>query len=97
MRNIKQLLELMLENKNLFYSGLCDWTHNLYYKNIIITSEKDLLLKYIKSNKPSKYSSFSAFFRSKKFSHYYWEKWDIEPRVKLIKNQIKKQVLQPET
>jgi len=57
MRNVKELLELMLENKTLFSSGLCSWAHTLYYYNKITLNEYNLLDRYIASNRPKWYSS----------------------------------------
>ena len=88
MRTIKELLELMLEHQKYFSTGLCYWAESLYWYNNISLNEYLHLLKYIRSNRPSKYSSLSAY----KYRHcgYYWQSGDIKPRIKWIKKHIKK-------
>lgn len=88
MRTTKQLLELMLQNKNLFLNGLCCWAVNLHASCIISNIEYDKLRMYIERNRPSKYSSVDAYIHSN--SVYYWKMNKIEPRIKWIKKQIKK-------
>jgi len=87
MRNVKELLELMLENKTLFSSGLCNWAHNLYYYNKITLNEYNLLDRYIASNRPKWYSSIDAC--KHKDNLYFWEPKNIEPRLKWINKHIK--------
>jgi hypothetical protein len=87
MRNIKQLLEIMLDNQQEFTHGLCSWSGNLRYEHIISHSEFLLLKKYINENRPNKWSSLSAFVNSN--SVFYWEKGDIKPRIEWIKKHIK--------
>jgi hypothetical protein len=87
MRSIKELLELMLKNEQGFFSGLCSWVNYLYSSKIINLEEKLLLIRYIENNRPSKWSSFSAFkYRN---THFYWEWKNIKPRIKWIKKHIK--------
>ena len=87
MRNIKELLELMLENQDLFCIALCDWTRRLHGVRFICQEEKMTLLYYIQKNRPSMWSSIDAF-RYRKRS-YYWEEGNIKPRIKWIKKHIK--------
>ncbi len=87
MRSIKELLEIMLENKSYFFSGLCDLVHDLRYCGDITQEERILLINYIKYNRPSKWSSLSAF--KNRSSGYYWKRKDIKPRIKWIKKHIK--------
>lgn len=88
MRTIKQLLQLMLDNKHLFKYGLCAWSRRIGDKNIISDDEDVLLIRYIEKNRPSKFSSIEAY--KSKDSVFYWEKENITPRIKWIKKHIKK-------
>ncbi len=89
MRNIKELLEVMLNNQQLFKTGLCYWATCLLRNNIHINwNEYCILHSYIKANRPSQYSSFNAF--KTRNSLYYWEYKDIAPRIAWIKKHIKK-------
>jgi hypothetical protein len=88
MRTIKELLQVMLENKDLFFSGLCSWATNLVMRCKITDDEYDELLFYIKNNRPSKYSSLSAFLCQD--SEHYWSFGKISPRIKWIKKHIKR-------
>lgn len=87
MRNIKQLLEIMLDNQQEFSSGLCGWISNLRFENIINHDEFLLLRKYINDNRPNKFSSISAY--KNRDSGFYWKRKDIKPRIKWIKKHIK--------
>jgi hypothetical protein len=87
-RNIKELLQLMMDNQGLFCAGLCVWTNILFYQSIISISECFILREYIKSNRPSMFSSFDAFIHS--IEGYYWKQGDIKPRIKWIQKHIKK-------
>lgn len=89
MRTIKELLELMLENKNLFRIGLCRWASDLHYSSVKINeTEHKVLLDYIREHRPSMFSSVDAFkYRNKNF---YWPAGEWGPRIKWIKKHIKK-------
>lgn len=87
MRSIKELLELMLKNEQAYFYGLCHWVNNLYICKIINLEEKRKLITYINNNRPSKWSSFSAFIS--RDSNFYWESKKIKPRIKWIKKHIK--------
>ena len=90
MRTIKELLQVMLDNKGEFECGLCNWVTKIFHKGKIDIDEYDLLTCYIEENRPSKWSSLSAYLSRN--SCYYWKKGDIKPRLKWIKKHIKKQV-----
>jgi hypothetical protein len=51
-RPIKELLQIMLDNEKHFELGLCLWSLNLCYSNIITHSELRDLRMYINGNKP---------------------------------------------
>lgn len=87
MRTIKELLELLLENKIFFRVGLCGWVDNLHWNGKINFEECILLNKHIKHNRPSMFSSWDAFQHSN--SCFYWKAGDIKPRIKWIKKHIK--------
>jgi len=91
-RNIKELLQLMLDNKQLFKNGLCIWVDKLYGYDLIHKYELDSLSKYIKDNKPSinEWSISMLLYSPGKFSHYYWAVDKIYPRVQWLKKHIKK-------
>lgn len=84
----------MLDNKDLFKSGLCQWTINLYLFDIITCDERIVLKNYIVSNRPPFYSNFTMFYhtirRSDPAYHYYWKEGDIKPRIEWIKKHITK-------
>jgi hypothetical protein len=88
MRTEKEIFELMLDNKHLFEIGICTWSFRLNIHGLISNSEYLLLVKYMEKNRPSKYSSISAF-RSRG-SSFYWAPHKIKPRIKWINQQIKK-------
>jgi hypothetical protein len=88
MRTEKELLQLMLERQDQFAKGLCIWIDLLNWSGIITYDELKLLLDYIDHNRPSKFSSLSAFKNRR--GKYYWNKGDITPRIKWINKQIEK-------
>mgnify|MGYP003640951016 CR=1 FL=1 len=87
MRTIKQLLQVMLDNKDLFNSGLCHWIDQLWFRSKINDDESRLLGKYIRENKPSKFSSIDAW--CSRNNHYYWKPGNITPRINWINKHIK--------
>lgn len=88
MRSIKELLQIMLDNKQYFFSGLCSWSNEIHCNGLINGYEWKTLREYIDKNRPSKFSSIDAF-KSRK-SGYYWKNGNINPRIKWIKKHIKK-------
>lgn len=77
MRSTKTLLKLLLKNQHLFSDGLCDWANSLYYNDIILEDEKDILLDYIhRYLPPVRYVYFS------------WKPYNITPRIKWIEYHI---------
>jgi hypothetical protein len=83
-RSIKELLQLMLDNQDLFYDGLCFWVRDLYLKKIISTHERNLLEDYISKNAPFLYK-INPFKDG-----YYWKRRDISKRILWLKIQISK-------
>ena len=88
MRTEKELLQLMLDHPSKMGVGLCFWSSSLIVDNIITHHEFKSLRNYIHDNRPSKYSSLSAY--RNRDNSYYWDQGDIAPRIKWIKKQIKK-------
>jgi hypothetical protein len=87
-RSIKELLQVMLDNQDLFDVGLCKWNLLLYRSGNISKYEHIMLIYYIRYNRPSMWSSVYAF--KNRNNAYYWVCGDIQPRVKWIKKHIKK-------
>jgi hypothetical protein len=83
-RSIKELLQLMLDNQDLFYDGLCFWAANLMFGKIS-KEEYYLLNIYIKKNAP-----FSHKINIFKTSPFYWKSGDIAPRILWLKKHISK-------
>jgi hypothetical protein len=88
MRTTKELLEVMLKYQDFYDAGLCAWVNSLHLCKIISTEEGFHLKRYIKNNRPNKYSSFECFIH--RDSAYYWEMVNLAPRIKWIKKHIKK-------
>ena len=89
-RSIKELLEVMLNNQNAFTGGLCSWAGNILRLRYISAEEFNILDRYITQNRPSIWSSVSAF--NSRHSSYYWRRYDIKPRIKWLKKHIKKTI-----
>jgi hypothetical protein len=90
MRTTKELLEVMLEHQDKFTFGLCSWASNLKRYKVINFNEWRTLQVYIKNNRPTVFSSWYNFYTSTCGSAYYWEARNIKPRIKWIKEHIKK-------
>jgi hypothetical protein len=88
MRTEKELFKLMLERQDKFSTTLCALNGSMYHDNIITLDECLMLHLYIKNNRPSMFSSLSAFRNRNNI--FYWDFWDIEPRIKWINKQIEK-------
>jgi len=87
MRTTKELLQLMIneiETGSRCNYGLCMVISHV--PNVTI-EEVQHIRNYIKTNRPSKYSSFSAYFSRN--STYYWRLNNPTPRIDWIKKHIK--------
>jgi hypothetical protein len=89
MRSIKELLQVMLQHKDLFEKGMCHWVGTLHQKDIITESEAETLSEYIRYNRLN-YFSWSNFIRGHEPGAYYFPKGKIKPRIYWIKRHIKK-------
>ena len=87
-RYIKELLCIMLNNINYLRAGLCNLANILLTDGDISGKEYYILIEYITKNRPSKFSSISAY-RNRE-SIYYWERGQIAPRIKWLKKHIKR-------
>jgi len=88
MRNIKELLQVLLDNQQYFNLGLCLWVDELVYKDIISYRERYILHDYINKHRPSMFSSIEAWKNSN--SNYYWNRNNIVPRLNWINKHIEK-------
>ena len=79
MRTTKELLELMLENKQLFRTGLCALIGDMFCDDIISHHEYSHIYKYITGNRAGNARSYSA---------YWFNCGEIEPRIEWIKQHI---------
>jgi hypothetical protein len=89
-RTIKELLQLMLDEQDLFGSGLCNWVDNIFYKSKMSFGEKEILTDYIKNNRPSMFSSIDALKCAN--TNFYWKMNNIKPRIKWINKHIQKNI-----
>lgn len=87
-RTIRELLQIMLDNQQLFKTGLCSWISLLEFEGLITSYEYWRLIYYINKNRPSRWSSIQAFINMG--SKYYWPKGNIKSRIKWIKKHIEK-------
>jgi len=92
MRTIKELLQLILDNQQLFQCGLCGWRYNLSAKDLITGEEDELLHKYFQANKPE-FKFINNFYNPDKIeknSLFFWKQNKIKPRIKWLKEHINK-------
>ena len=91
MRNIKELLEIVLEYIETTtdqYHGLCLASIRCQIESKISVYQKNVLLGYIKNNRPK---IFQKGFSFGNIGHaYYWEVGDKAPRIKWLKQHIEK-------
>ena len=85
-KQIKDILELALIRKDLLITGLCDLSNKLLISNVITLEQKEIFQYYIDNNRPSKYSSISAW--NSRNSAFYWKKGNKKIRIKWIKKNI---------
>ena len=78
----------MLEHQDKFSTTLCALNGSMYHDNIITLDECLMLHLYIKNNRPSMFSSLSAFRNRNNI--FYFELGNIKQRIKWINKQIEK-------
>jgi len=91
-RDIKKLLELLLDHKKLFSEdtdycshGLCWLYHRLYQKDIITAEEFDIVGNYIEKHVPK-----SKWLANNPSSSYYWARNEWAPRAGYLRRHIKR-------
>lgn len=82
MRTIKELLQVMLDNQQLFHIGLCKWVTWLKLNGFITNAEDAYLDSYIARHPTKRFRLGDA---------YYWEPTKIKPRIKWLKKHIELQ------
>lgn len=91
-RSKKELGQILLNNQDLFNSGLCYWVKRLCYDRMLFTrNEKDYLIDLIASKKPIFIPLVNDIYNpDKKYydNAYYWKSGFIEPRIKWIKKHL---------
>ena len=80
MRSEKELFELMLEHKDFFSTGICDWIFELWITDLITLEEYSLITYYLDTYQVLNLSDCL----------YWFPKGEIEPRIEWIKQQIEK-------
>jgi hypothetical protein len=86
-RNIEELLTIMLVNKHYFVAGLCRLAASIYLHKHITYQEYLMLERYIGANRPSKWSSISAYKNREK--GFFWKHGVISYRIKWLEKHIK--------
>lgn len=77
MRSTKKLLQLMLDNQDLFRAGMCGWVERMQSYELISIDECNSLMIIIKENRP---------YRTKEL--FYFPSCEIEPRIEWIKERL---------
>jgi len=83
---VRRVLKVMLSKQELFRQGLCAWVYEVYAHKHITYDERKILEAYIKENRPSKWSSFSAWLHE--HDNFYWKCGEMKPREKWVKCHI---------
>jgi hypothetical protein len=81
---VEKVLKLLLNNQDLFSTGICDWIESLEKKILITETESILILDYMKNNIPTSRDHICGFW---------WNMGEIEPRIEWIEAQLNKNVL----
>ena len=91
-RSINELLKLLLDNINMLNEsnceGLCMLVIRLCSFKTISYIEQNILLKYIRNNKPINFITLRHFMMGDYY--FYWKVNSKEPRIKWLKKHIKK-------
>jgi hypothetical protein len=80
-RTEKELIELMLDNQDLFVTGLCKWVQEIYFYKLITFNEYRVLLSTFIDNSPN--TEIGIGF-------YWWDSCNIEPRIDFLNNLLEK-------
>ena len=92
MRSETILKTILLNNIELFNSGLCAWISNLCAHHLITVDERDYLHEKVRNNRPKFIKIVHSIYNPDKINHYgkgfYWEQGTVEPRIKWIKKYL---------
>ena len=83
---IIKVFKILLDNPDLFESGLCGWLKELYLEDIIGLLEYNTTHEYLNNNLPKKY--FKCIYLTMLYV-YSWEYGVITHRINWINEQIK--------
>ena len=86
-RSYRELFQLMIDNHELFNTGLCTLIGRMWENDIIIYDELVKLIKYIKSHRPKKGKHYDPFMKD---SIWFWKRNEWPPRLAWLLDQIKK-------
>lgn len=92
-RSIKELLQVMLDNFDLFFdSGLCRLTNKLLNENIITYEEEVVIIEFIRNNRPKRtwLSPITNPHLNPSSSGYFWGYGERLPRVQWLNKHISK-------
>lgn len=95
-RSIVELLQLMLDNKDLIVTGLCELATTLWCKKIYNYEELTIIRDYIIDNKPN-YNKWHIYSIINGTRHFYWTPQWKYPRVQWLKKHIIKKTKQNKT
>lgn len=93
-RSIKQLLQLLIDNKSFFREGLCYLVRSVYREGKITNFERFLLSEFISEFMPPKEREFIFDFKCQKGNGlFYFASGSWEPREEWLKDKISNYVL----
>jgi len=78
---VEKVLKLLLDNQDLFRTGICDWVYSLEQTKLITETETLWMDDYLKNNAPRLRFSMIGFW---------WDCGKIEPRIEWINAQLNK-------
>jgi|WetSurMetagenome_2_1015567.scaffolds.fasta_scaffold273675_2 hypothetical protein len=94
MKTNREILIIMRDHKDLFYSGLCKLVINCKLCLLISTEEEMKILRYISHNKPKKDSPLFDKEWNNEIG-YYWSIYEWAPRERWLNYHIKKLTKSP--
>lgn len=91
---IKDILKLVLKelkDKSFNeYPSICSVLDTLSENDMITLSEKSIVKKYILNNRPKKGQYYKHYDPHSKSSSWFWERFDLTPRISFIEDLIKR-------
>jgi hypothetical protein len=76
---VEKVLKILLDNQDLFSTGICDWVESLGKNNLITETELLWMDDYMKKNIPNSRNFIWGFW---------WDCGKIEPRIEWIQTQL---------